>query len=765
MELDIPEGFVIETEGGESDIPPGFEIEIEGQGAGIDQRVNQTFEAASDPAVQRPNLGAAMATEVNGLPITAQLQQISPNPSIAMATLIDAGLRHLGLRDQRQTPQGGTQSQNSLIGSPDQAGLTELFGNQMVAGFGDTIGAAGGAAIESAVGGLDPNAQGDFGDRFDRTFRQIRQNQNQRADTARERDPTLSGAAEIAGGFSGAALPVGAGLSLSAKAAKAGSGIVGKSLASATDGIIAGGLFGAGNADETQGAGEVLSEAADGATLGAALGLATPVASISAGKVLDGLKKLAAPVQGRLDAGTERVRRALEEAGITVQEALERIRGGEVIGQQDSLLMDLTRAISRQPGAQRKTIDDALEDGFRESQKAFTKQTARALHAEDNFYRWLGKHKEARGKQAKSAYEFAYRKNNVLPPEAATEITGLLQRVPGDARREAQRVAKIQGRPFGENLFAAVDESGELAITRVPSLREAEQIRRSLKSAATESYKAGKGEAGNAFRELEQQFRAVIDGASPALKNVRAKYADSMAIEEAAELGLDLHRMPADKIEYLLEGLTPSEIEAARKGFASAMKDKIERGQVNRDALKAEFGSTRMRRALGALFPERFGFDQFADEMQKRADFHHLRGRVQGNSKSQQDLSDAESLIDGSLGRAVFNVGTGNFGLAAREMALKFFARNKIFSRGLPGQTLQRMADLMVERNPERAARLLGMAQSGNKTAIKLLKNEMRRVRDIIKAGEGSAAAVAGAGSGPLQGQLPTEFQDRIINF
>lgn len=556
---------------------------------------------------------------------------------------------------------------------------------------------------------------------------------------ARQANPKSFMAGEVGGGIATALVPASQGASLIGKAA--GKGLGTRMGAGIAEGAAygAGYGFGAGEGD----AGERIGSSVDGAITGGVLGGALPVAGAAlkrpAGYIASKFNKTGAQQK----AGAKSIERALTGDGLTVDDAVSRVRGGEVLGQQGEGLSDLTRAVKRQPDIQaRNTIVGALDEGYSANNQATSREAMEALGAEPNFYSWLDVTKKSMKTRAAPAYDAAFSRNwgKAGPPLALDDI---IDRIPAQAMREAQAIARAQGLPFGENLVGAIDDaSGLVTFTRLPSLQEAELIRRGLNTATSAAYRGGRGGVGSAWGGLEKNLRGILDDASPHLKSVRTKYADDMAIQEAAEEGLTLLNKPADFIEWRLSGMSNIEKTALRKGFASALKHKIESGHLNRDQVKRIFGSEQQQRALSNLFPSSKEFASFRKGMENRAGFSDLRANVTGNSRTQQDLADTQMLSGGGLLEAAARGASGDVRGALNDVAMNFLRRQANPAKGMPPEQLRVMAKLLVESNPDEFLRLFKSAESGNAGAIAQIN---KRIGQLLGSSQMKAGLTAGA--------------------
>jgi hypothetical protein len=592
-------------------------------------------------------------------------------------------------------------------------------------GFGDELMAGAMAPVEAVVGGIQGKGFG-LGDAYNRNLERERAMLRD----ARENSPMATGIGEIAGGLmTGGGLAKG-GATLVGRTA--GKGLMTRAAAGMGEGAAYGAAYGFGGGEG--GAENRLKSAAQGAAVGGTIGGAIPVVGAAATKAL---RPVARKVGNRFNPrgaeqqqGIDRVLKEAKGAGLTVDDLVQGARDGRTVGQMDPNLSDLARAVKRQPGDQRRLMNEALDAGYTANNQAAKSAAVDGIGAEPNFYAWRDMFAKSKSKGAQKAYDAVFKRNwgkNGPPFELDRIVTS--GRIPAEAVRSAERIARAEGRPFGQQLVASVDDaSGAVQFSRLPSLEEAELIRRGLSSATSKAFRAGDGSVGAAYRGLEREMRDVLDNASPMLKQVRKAYATASQIQEAADEGLKLLNKSADEVEFIVSNASKPEREAMRKGLASALKNSVERGQINRDAVRNLFGSERNRRVLETMWPDKKAFETFRKQMDNMAEFSAFRQNVQGNSRTQQDLADAGAM-GGGLGGAARNIMTGNFRGAAVDALMTVIGRAVNPAKGMPPETLRRMAQILVEKNPAEVQRLLTQVDRTGKISGDLLVKLLERAQ------------------------------------
>jgi len=82
-----------------------------------------------------------------------------------------------------------------------------------------------------------------------------------------------------------------------------------------------------------------------------------------------------------------------------------------------------------------------------------------------------------------------------------------------------------------------VGGKGRIKMNRVPTLREAEAIRRSIKNKSRAFYKSDMPLAGDRYDKVEKELRSLIDEASPELSETRSLWSSILSNAEHFDSG------------------------------------------------------------------------------------------------------------------------------------------------------------------------------------------------------------------------------------
>jgi hypothetical protein len=407
-----------------------------------------------------------------------------------------------------------------------KSGAGDLFQNQFMFGMADKA-----AGVAGGIGSMIR------GDGFGEGFRVSRRAQKILEERARDRSGNFGTAAEVAGALT-------TGFTAKAPAAATALGRIGQG---AREAAILGTAQGFGDSDaETLG-----SMLTDAATSGVASGVLG--GGITAGiEGVRGAVKAGGAIRRSLQrtqdspaqrAG-EKVYQALIDDGLSPEQAAARMRNREtaLINVGDENTLGLAQAASNKPGSGRTALNRGLDAQQRQSGDRLKQVIDDTLGGGDqSFNRRVTDMVKTRSNLGRDQYERAFARN--FGEKHAKEFDNILKRVPPEAITIAKRVANAEGRPFGEQLLASIDEvAGTVTFSRQPSVREWHYIQRGLRGASDKAFRDGLGEIGTPLKQTRKALLELMDDANPLYAKARKQYAVESQLIEALEMGRDIMR-------------------------------------------------------------------------------------------------------------------------------------------------------------------------------------------------------------------------------
>lgn len=540
---------------------------------------------------------------------------------------------------------------------------------------------------------------------------------------AQQANPKTYLAGQVAGGVGQALATAGLGSGVAA-ANLARAGMATKMIAGAGYGAGTGATYGFGSGEG--GIGNRISQAGVDAAFGAAGGaIGAPVgaalakgASKAGGAVLNAGRRFIGPkATGAEQAAAKKVSGYIDDVGLTVDEAIEGVKDGRFIGQQDTTLMDRLRSTKRSlPGRARSEITKGASRNFADTNELLKTAMREGMGGEENSYKWLQKHKANTKIRGAKAYREAFRAGGNIGNEVEFQ---LLSTVDMKTYKAAQRM--------GGPKFVTLKQTPEgMRFTRPVTLEEADIFYRALRDQATSSFDSGYGASGSHFVDAAKSVKVAIDRHSPELAQVRARYSDDKAITDAFNFGKKSLRGDVEEVEAMVSEMGSAEFEAWRKGVWSAVRREAGRTNKNRDLAKRFFQSDDVARVIELATPDRATAGNVQRLGQAAGEAAELRNTVRYGTQTQQDLTDNRLLngADRAIGLATSAAAGDTGGMIAGIVG----AAKALFRRPPSDAELTAIGKIMLSQDAAYVERLLKGYREGDKAASEQLRNMIAKI-------------------------------------
>lgn len=559
-----------------------------------------------------------------------------------------------------------------------------------------------------------------------------------------EKNPIGSMAGALTGGVmaGGAAVK---GVQAAGLALKPAAGLLSRTAA----GAAGGGAMGAASGfDQGVSLEDRLDNAKSGALMGAALGGAIPVAGAGARaagkKALSTIRSTVSPkaeAAARVreamakDAAKGRVLKAddIKSAADDGQQLFNMDRGGEN-----------TRALARSAANQspdaRGLIQGEMSDRFlTQSNRAIDKVSKIVGGNVDDVSMKEGLQKAARQQNSaayKKAYDFNFGNNHPI------ELDAMLDRIPAKAMRSAMQVAKAEGRPFGQQLVASIDDAADtVQFSRKPSMREWDYIQRGLRSATDQSFRTGAGEVGTAYKGLRNEILETLDAVNPAFKQARQGAAAAFGADDALEAGKKFAATRQNTLEMkkALMAMKPAEKKLFQTGYASQIIDRLKSPSDSVDVIKQVFGSPEAREktimAFGkAKAKELEAFTRVEAAMKASKD-------AMGNSTTARQLAEIGLVGGANAGAGIYGYATGDWrysALVAAGSAARYGGKR------VNQNVIDKIGELLMSGDEKALERVINNAKMSGQymEALRAVTDEFLKRAPLV-AGSMSGSAVA----------------------
>jgi hypothetical protein len=291
-------------------------------------------------------------------------------------------------------------------------------------------------------------------------------------------------------------------------------------------------------------------------------------------------------------------------------------------------------------------------------------------------------------------------------------------------------------------LFKQLD-NGSIEYSRLPTLEDAEIIRRTIFEAKGKAYRAGSGGLGEALGDVESTLRTSIDNFSPELGSVRAGYKKMMGARTQFEEGRKAFNSPPEQLEItfnkLLESGNDVDIQAFREGVMAKINDKM-----SRNGRKAFLGKMSDPESLeGKLFTSVFPPKQQAKVLRQL----ELSGTTQATSE----------VVIGGPTTALTNAALKqqNKGISVGEMVGATFTPNVRDIAAVGAKLIQDLApnlteaqrgkivDVLLSDNPELVRKALT-----DESAMMAVQKKVAQIMQGVQASAQRGAAYYGGTQG-----------------
>ena len=510
-------------------------------------------------------------------------------------------------------------------------------------------------------------------------------------------------------------------------------------------GAVAGGAYGYGTGEGDIFSVERASRVPGGAGFGFVGGLVggTVAKGIGAGfnKLVDVARRT---IGGRGSAVLEReIQRLASQTGKSADQIADDIVNGRILAEDESIRAAV-RAYRSGGGEASRVIERGMKPRPEETRKIAMAELRAGLSPSGT----PGALAEQRASEtvAKRAEKLAYEPFKTMPTsDAVSKILGdAIKRVPAATEEIVEEVrARTGNAPF----FRIVD--GDVVFDRLPTVQEAEVVRRAIQNRATALYSAPnpKGTAGEAVSDVERILRTALDNEVPELASARLTASGIRSQRDAFEAGR--RGLAGDVNENLINfsNMTdPQMVASYRAGLMSAIEAKGATGSKQsliRDLAKEE---SREGRLLREVFPQ-----DTLDRVLGKLDI----------AKTSQAATD-RVLLGSPTAETLIESGRRGMGISASDAvgvmnsdpgALLRVAQNLTsrFNRDLSESERKRVAEILVSTDPAMVRNAIT-----DKSAMANLQKLTQSISAMVskKAAKASGVSVASPGAQTSQGLM-----------
>jgi len=497
------------------------------------------------------------------------------------------------------------------------------------------------------------------------------------------------------------------------------------------------------------GAKERLSRVPGGAAVGSVGGVVGGKVAQAGVSAVEALVDATRRIVGRRGSSIveNEIQRLAEQTGRTVDEIAQDIFDGKILAENQTIRAAV-KAIRGKGGPAAGIITDTLNRRPEQTRVEAMGALQRNLTEGGQGASVLAERRasEALTKKAENqAYEPF--KTQPVSPTVFAELAGTLQKVP---KAGAELLEQFQARTGTTPLFREVE--GEVQFARLPTVEEAEQVRRAVGNRASSLYRGGQGGAGEAVDQAQKDLRNVLDVEVPELMTARAQ---AKAVrDERDSFTAGRKALQGDVYERMLElgdlAADPNKIAAYRTGFLSLLQGRAAtnaRASMLRNLANPE---SKENMILRALVPED-KIDAVIKRLETATDSQNTADVVLKNTQTAETMMAGKREGSGLSAVDMLGVARGEVG-SIMQVGSKFA---DMFARELSDAERARVARILVSENPDLVRRAL--QDDGGVAALQdwISQNKGRVTRGASRASTVTAAGPAANYSAPLtQGLL-----------
>lgn len=346
-------------------------------------------------------------------------------------------------------------------------------------------------------------------------------------------------------------------------------------------------------------------------------------------------------------AAQSELRRLAAATGQTVDEVVQDVMDGKLMAENKTLQASV-RALRSQGGEAARLITEQLPQRQAATRAAAMEgmQESLAPGVSGNIIAAMKATDDQLAKMEREAYTSVFGEIPNVSTPIAREMESILNRFP-DAKKALKEIYEKR------NVVPLFDDEKNV-LRRIPTLEDAEIVRRLLDDEATQLFRSSAGTLGQTTSEVAKSFRGMLDEAYPDLRSVRAQAATRRTIRDQFDAGRKALAMNADELEVAFEqikGMGDAAVRAFRAGVMDGIRNRARRSP----SLMARLADPDRQEGsiLRIVFPE-----ESVEQIQRRLDVaagsQELYNKVMFNSMTAPEQA-ARSMM-GTGGTSLFEM-------------------------------------------------------------------------------------------------------------
>lgn len=499
----------------------------------------------------------------------------------------------------------------------------------------------------------------------------------------------------------------------------------------AVTGALTGTIAGAGSAQPDDRAAGALA----GGALGTGVGAAAPVVIRGTGAAGRWARDRLFPTEETVTTrATEKVNRAMREAGITPLEAemkiaADRARGiPSTLANVDPALVDLAETVAQRSGPSAREIESTLGRQAAGARERAYMQTRRALQPGD-YYDDLAKLQQEMRTKAEPYYNAAYARGEVTDPDVLKflELPQFQQGI-----KRAEKLLKSEGRDLEFYRKVKDPVTGEETKQFIPTVESLDQVKRGLDALIekqTDPVTGKMTELGAVYVRKKNEFLNALDSAVPEYGQARAIYRGDAELADAMRDGMNkFNRMDHEEVIKTISGMSDAEKNAFKTGVVRDIYGKIMNSSGNINAAQRIIGSPETAAKLQPLFDSPAQFELFKAALERESQLFQQSNRILGGAATGRRIQARERFEEGpGVGQMVGDAITGGFFNSLTNLAARV-AR----SATMTDDVADKVAKMLMSSEPNEVAAAVKLLEQYSAKSTQAAKNLSRQEAGAI---------------------------------
>ena len=438
-------------------------------------------------------------------------------------------------------------------------------------------------------------------------------------------------------------------------------------------------------------------------------------------------------------AVTNELQRIASEAGISADEAFDKIMRGEILAE-DPTVAGMVRAYRSEGGKPAKAIYEGMGGRPAQTQEKAVEiiRSGIAEGLDANLVKHARMADQALAKLEKAEYESAFQIAGDASQEVVDEMYSVMRRYPTGGKKLAAAFQSETGRtPF----FSIDSATNKISFNMPPTMKDAEILRRIITQEGDALIAKGGADAtiGVNIKEASDFLKQSINKYSPEIEMARTNASDRRAISTAFQKGRKAMAQASDDVELDFNDIVNTgnadAIESYRLGYLANMKSRMSSG-----AGKSMMGSlsdetSKEGSTLRMIFPAD-RLDEALEKIGVAAQSRTSTSRVLGGSETAATIMQSKRVgtISESItgGRLAADAIRGDIGAAVNILSRIV----KQFQPNLSEAQKVKVVSVLLSQDPQLVRKALT-----DKTALASLRDIIAQVGEPIV----RASSIAGA--------------------